>query len=62
MKRPSAKRRRASLDAEMSLRDAARRRFLSETGIVATGVVASAWLDATDLRIRVRPITPEKLA
>jgi xanthine dehydrogenase YagT iron-sulfur-binding subunit len=45
MKRLAAKHRRA-IDAEMSLRDAARRRFLIETGAIASAMAASPWLDA----------------
>jgi hypothetical protein len=46
MKRPPTKHRRSSIEAEMSLRDAARRQFLIETGALASGMAASPWLDA----------------
>jgi len=38
--------RRSTIGTETSLQDAARRRFLIETGILATGVAASPWLEA----------------
>jgi hypothetical protein len=57
-----SKHHRSSLDAEMSLRDSMRRRFLIETGVLTAGVAASAWLDATGKRVRASPTKLDKLA
>ena len=50
MKARTRPHRRSSLNAEMALRDADRRRFLIESGVMAAGIAASPWLDAEESR------------